>query len=916
MDVLSLWSHWTRSLVMQEASSTYASGDKLPWLLAAKVQPPDLIQSYTRRVDLIERVEPLRPLTVLRAPAGFGKTSLLTDVYHRARQAGRLAAWLTIDEEDGPGILDAYLAFAFTQAGLALDLTQEIAYDSTAGEPTRRRTKYLSADIGAAARPCLLVLDDAEKIVHSEAVQSINFLLQHAPPNLCIALGLRENPGLDLAGAVLAGNGVYLTVDQLRFRKSDIGRFFGSTLSRRELDELEERSEGWPVVLRAYRNMKLDRGGRQRAMQDLADGTGSAAEWLVERLLQHLAPDDRRVLLDMALFDYVDPQLASDVLDIVDVRARVESFVLLDGLLQVDDAGRLRLHPMLREYCAALYQRESPRQFAEMHGRIARAEAQQGHVVQALRHAKEADDNRLLGELVEQAGGARIWARLGAKGIAAVESFLNLEVIEAFPRAGLVRVVLLGQTSRVAEALALYGRLAAATKGFTEDRPGGDDLALREDDLLIQAAMSGFSCRPLDAPEVQAMLAGTERAAANEGTDPIVKGALNLLLGIVDQMRGAFDAAWRRGDQSIDSFEQAGAAYGCMFARLHLGSVAFAQGRLDEALDHYASARPTTVAEVMATEVRHARSVSGPQYASPDLLAIANLGWFDVYAAAYSLTAEQAFEAGGHRAALLAVEDAKVRSRAKGLVSVERYLDALQVYWLLRDGRVDAAEQAWRDFELPTDTAALLDLDLAGWRRVEVSTCARIHLHLAREEFDAAAALAKSLCATAEEHGLRRMLMNGVALAMATESLAGHGDDAAMQMSRFLDLADEVGIVRPLARVRTQALAVLTLLVDKTTGTRRATVVRLLAKLGAEEESELPPYSRRELEVVLGIEQGLRNKEIADQLGITEHGVRYHLKKLYAKTNAAERADMVRRVREQETATRTANGGSTEDHAT
>ena len=901
---------------MRSPGSTYADGDALPWLLAAKVQPPDLIQSYTRRIDLIERIEPLRAVTVLRAPAGFGKTSLLADVYHRARQGGRLAAWLTIDEEDGPGILDAYLAFAFTQAGLALDLTQEIAYDSAAGEPTRRRTKYLSAAIAAVGRPCLLVLDDAEKIVHQGAVQSVNFLLQHAPPNLCIALGLRENPGLDIAGTVLAGNGVYLTVDQLRFSKPDIGRFFGGTLSRRELNELEARSEGWPVVLRAYRNMKLDKGSRRRAMRDLTDGTGMAAEWLGERLLQDLAPDDRKLLLDMALFDYINPTLANDVLGIGNARTRVESLVVLDGLLQVDDAGGMRLHPMLREYCAALHQRKSPQRFAEMHGRIARAQAQQGHVVQALRHAKEAGDNTLLGELVEQAGGARIWARLGAKGIAAVEKFLNVEVIEAFPRAGLVRVVLLGQTSRVAEALALYGRLAAATRGFTKDRPGGNDRALREDDLLIQAAMSGFSCRPLDTPEVQAMLASTERAAANEDTDPIVKGALNLLLGIVDQMRGAFAAAWRRGGQSIDSFEQAGAAYGCMFTRLHLGSVAFAQGRLDEALDCYARARPATVAEVMATEVRHERSVFAPQYASPNLLAIANLGWFDVYAAAYSLTAEQAFETGGPLAALLVVEDAKARSRAKGLLSVEHYLNALQVYWLLQDGQIEAAEKAWRDFDLPTDADALLDLEMTGWRRVEVSACARIHLHLAREEFAAASALAKALCAIAEEHGLRRMLMNGVALAMAAESLAGRGDDAARQMTRFLDLADEVDIVRPLTRVRTQALAVLAFLVEKAAGARRATVVRLLAKLGIEENPEPPPYSQRELEVVLGVEQGLRNKEIADRLGITEHGVRYHLKNLYAKTNAKGRTDVVRRVREQETALRSANGLGPQDHAT
>ena len=90
-------------------------------------------------------------------------------------------------------------------------------------------------------------------------------------------------------------------------------------------------------------------------------------------------------------------------------------------------------------------------------------------------------------------------------------------------------------------------------------------------------------------------------------------------------------------------------------------------------------------------------------------------------------------------------------------------------------------------------------------------------------------------------------------------------------------------------------------------------MVRLLAKLGIDEDPKSPPYSQRELEVVLGVEQGLRNKEIADRLGITEHGVRYHLKNLYAKTNTKGRIDVVRRVREQETAQRTANGLGPQD---
>lgn len=873
-----------------------------PWLLAAKVQPPDLIQGYTRRSDLLTRIEPLQRITVLRAPGGFGKTSLLADIYHRERRSGRRTAWLTVDEDDGPGIIDMYLAYAFEEAGLTMDSTQNVDYEGDGETPTRRRTVLLARAIEHYGRPCLLVLDDVEKITQPHALQSINFLLQHAPNNLCIALGMRRNPGIDFASSVLSGNGVYLTADQMRFSKADIGAFFNGSLSRRELNELEQHSEGWPVVLRAYQNIRMNRRGLRggsAAVQDLTAGGGVVAEWLGERLLQGLAEDDRRLLLDIALFDYINPTLANEVLGTTNVRARVESLVALDGLLQIDDDGGLRLNPILKEYCVALSQREDPQRFREMQGRIARAEAQQGHVVQALRHARDAGDTTLLGELVEQAGGARIWARLGAKGIAAVDSFLNSDVVETYPRAGLVRVVLLGQTSKLGEAMALYGRLAAATSGFRKDRPGGNDRELRDDNLLIQASMAGFSCRTLDAPEVQQMLASSERRASADDAHPIVQGALNLLLGVVDQMRGHFDAAWRRGTASLDAFARADAAYGGVFTRLHLGSVAFAQGRVDEALAQYSGAQPTVVAEVMALELIHERSVSRPQRNSPDLSEVANLGWFDVYAAAYGLAAELAFETGGAQAALLVVEDARATSKDKGMVGLEKHLDALHLHWLLQDGLVAAAEQAWRDLDLPTETAHLLDLELLGWRRAEAVTCARIHLLLLREEFDAAQALAAALCAIAEKRGLRRMLMNGVALSMAAESLAGRGERAAEQMARFLTLAEEVDYVRPLARVRDQALAVLPDMIDRSTRTRRNSLVQLLSALSADTDST-PTFTAREMEVVRGVEQGLRNKEIANELGITENGVRFHLKKLYSKTGAKGRNDVARIVRAHE----------------
>ena len=119
-----------------------------------------------------------------------------------------------------------------------------------------RRTEFLVAAIEAHGTPCMLVLDDVDRIASREALDTINFLIHNGPRNLCIAIAGRENPGLDIANAVLDGQGVYLTVDQLRFSKPWIARFFGGALSRRELSLFAERTDGWPVALRVYRNMR------------------------------------------------------------------------------------------------------------------------------------------------------------------------------------------------------------------------------------------------------------------------------------------------------------------------------------------------------------------------------------------------------------------------------------------------------------------------------------------------------------------------------------------------------------------------------------------------------------------------------------------------------------------------------------
>ena len=893
-----------RAVLDGEAAARDAS-----WpLLKAKVQPPRLVPGYHRRDDLMERLKPLRRLTVLKAAGGFGKTTLLADVCRLWREDGRAAAWLTLDEQDAPGVLDAYLAYAFEHAGVALAESGHTAEQDVAmPHRARRRTELLCVAIEAHAKPCLLFLDEVDVVRDAGALNTLNFLLAHAPRNLHIAMALRDNPGLDLASAILNGDGIYLSADQLRFPKERIARFFDTKLSRRELGRIAERTEGWPVALRVYRNMRSGSGGRGQApgKARLADGdwdriTGVAADWLGERLLRNLADEDRQMLLDLSLFEWITPAFAAQVLQTADVRHRIDAMVALDGLVQPGtDANTLRLNPVLKDYCANQRSRENPQRFREIHRRIAEAEAKEGRLLPALRHASEADDDDLIGQCVEQCGGVRLWAHFGAKMLTAADAYLTAGVVEKFPRAALLRCTALTLAGRFAEAQELYMERGAATAFFTRDRAGGDEERLRDAHLLVQITLVGFACLPLSSPLVRQVLTAAEERLRAPLDDPVVSGALHMGLASVDQQRGMFDRSRKRFATANQLFTDCGASYALVSNNLHLGALAMAQGRTEDAARRFGEGGRTTIAEIFLLELGYERTLTRFSKQLPPLQQV--LGWFDVYAAAYGLAADLAFDKGNAQAALLVVDEAGEQARAKGHVTVLRFLAGLRVRWLVRDGLADQAEQAWQRNKLPTEAAKLVSLERQSWREMEAICCARARLLAATGKLAEGRELLRAFCDVCAERGLQRALLSGLAVAMHVEHLAGDAAAAAAHLLRYLRLTRKVDLLRPLMREREATLYALDAFLagpaDGQTDALLRQAQSLHEQMDEPAKPSAPTLTERELAIVQGVEDGLRNKEIARHLGLSENGVRYHLKNIYRKTGARSRIDAARRAK-------------------
>ena len=870
------------------------------WLLKAKVSTPGLGGGYVPRDTLLERLDAVFEcrFAVLQAPAGFGKTTLLADFSRGKQEQGLVAGWISLDEDDTPGLFGSYLAYALECAGLDLSVLNDL--DAWSSSPVAYQVGLLARAIDLHGAPCLLVLDEVDRLPRG-TIRLIQRLMDHAPGNLHLALAFRSNPGIDLTMQVFDGSGFVVDAEALLFSRAEIARFFGDTLSRRELIEIEERTGGWPVAVRVCGNSRAGDTGRPGTAASRITG-----EFVRMRLLRGLSDEDRRFVCELAVFDWIDPDLVDEVLGSTDSRERIAALSSLDGLLTSIGEERLvrRLHPLVRDCCTELLAIEDRARERSLHVGIARALARRGQLISAWRHARAAGDEALVAELVEGAGVFEMWLRHGLTTLFSAAEFLTPENTASHPRLQLLRSIVLRLSVQVDEATALYESVERKTDGFTRDREGGDAEALAVEGVFALLILTGGSHVTLDR-EVDTLL------PADEVSDDDERGALRLgarhmlLCGscyerarLDECRRHAALARTRFGDES---------RYVAIPLDVYRGMAAMAQGRVQEAAECYERARRRTRSDYSADACLAAcvdavtleldlerNREKGIEQRTLDGLAELHAIWTDIDSAAAGVAAELTWQQHGARAVMGLLTKSLDRARLLRSETLSRCVSGLLVFYLAEAGRSAQAARMWRDLGLPDDPAALLDLDGQSWRTMESLACARVRLLTEQGEFAAAEALAAALCATASERGLLRTRLRGLALSMIAAERAGDKDRALARLVEFLRLAWPAEYVRPLIRCPDVSLAVLRRLLDTEPDPGSRDAAGSILEQLAGRQPNAPVFSEREVQVLAAVRHGLRNHEIATRLGISQPGVRFHLANIYRKTGVSDRREAVR----------------------
>lgn len=900
---------------MSSVSSAKAVRAVQPWLVRQKVMLPSPVGGYVDRPFLVRQSDPMRRrLTVIHAPGGYGKTTLLAAACRRRREAGDIVAWLTLDEGDNDHkTLATYLDFAFAAAGLETEASlgddPQVAYDDD-------RVNALMAGI-ANRGPCALALDEVQLLNAPESIAVVNHLIRYGPPNLHLALACREVPeGVDAAAPIFEGRGLAINTAQLRFGKPEIARFYDDALAPAEIAELEDASQGWPIALCIHRNTYKERASFSKARQ-------LAANWIEARLWSGMSPGAREFVLDIGLFDWLETSIVDGVLGPGSMR-RLRATRALAGLAQPaggDDGDVMVLHPLVKQYCMEHRRRTSPERFRAIHRAIAKALAHDGKIIVAMRHASEAGDHRLIGAILEGAGAALYWLRNGLTMLEAANELATPEARAMFPRVALMHCMALFVFGSHEPALQAYAELHTRTEGLTADRDGGNDKDLNVERVVFEYLAAWVGCRPIGTPEMDALMSAIARIAQDDDVDPFVRGLAEHALGSLESAKGNLDAAMSWLERARPEFARS-SPYMMMYVDLQIGFVAMCQGRVADAaaairLAREAAARNeyrrdagvSLVGEIAAIELESERTgfvVPGSRVPATLAEYGSNAAALHAFAAGVEFAAESALRDGDPDRSANTLEEAARFAHATGRATLGRCVAGQRVSLLAATGSTEEAQRLWTESGLPEQARDIVDLKGQTWREMEAIACAAIELRTAQSDFDAAREIVDATLAVCAEQGLKRTLMRSLALAMVAEHRAGNAPGAKARLAEYIELYAETDYARPLLRKREVALEVLRSMdradVDQRLHNVMAALAGILEDRPAADESAAgeadaaPELTARERQVVARLED-LPDKRIASMLNLSHDGVRYHVRNIFRKLGVSDRHDAVRRAR-------------------
>ena len=880
-------------------------------LLATKFSVPREPKAAVLRRRLLDLLDTgmQGPLTLVAAPAGAGKSALVSSWIAEDRPPGPVA-WLSLDADDA----DRRRFWRAVLATLARATGDEaVAALAVSPREPMNIEMVLPALVDALAgreQPIVLVLDDFDAVMNA-VHEDLERLTRFPPPALRLVIVTRADPPIGLGRLRLDGSLSEIRAADLNFSLDEAGALFdalGIALAPEDLSRLWRRTEGWAAALRLAAVSLQHHPDPSGFIEYFAGADATMSDYLVSEVLTRQPPELRDFLLRTSVVDTLSADLADALTGTTDghaMLARLEHGGVLTTPL--DERGTWhRYHPLFAELLRAELRAQLPQEAPLLHRRAARWLAEHGDDAAALRHAAAGSAWDLAADLTTTR-----WFHMMINGemgtLRHILETMPRECVEASPELGLAfGGALLARGDHVGAQLYL--------------RRADEDVALVPPDRRAQfaasrAAMGLYDGRLRGDPKaaLQAARELLERDVVLENDDlsSSVRSFVLGQLGIVELWTGDLDSATGHLERAHASAVEAGNDWTALAAVAHLAVARAFRGDIVRAL------RDADQAVSLAERRGWGRS--------------------EPAGAAYCVQAAVAIQRGRREEAVILVARAsealhETRDRPlRAVLALNRVLllsdggepeAALSVLQVARDEVGDWPVLAPLDDQLLAREALLRaalgerEVGRALLERAERETATSVpvanalaRLRLLEGDPDAARDVLAPHLGVGDDASANGMPVSVRAEAwlldaLALDALAEH-DDAASSLERSLDLAEPAGLsrlivehgnlVRPLLHRHVRhgtahpAIVGEALETIEHRGSERSRAVAVLLS---------EPLSEREQAILRYLPTMMSNQEIAGELFVSVNTVKTHLKAIYRKLDVSGRREAVQRGRE------------------
>ena len=898
--------------------TTAAPGGPPSSLMRTKLYRPRTSGDIISRTRLIERLHAALSgtVTLVSAPAGFGKTTLLAQW---VQTIDRPSVWLSLDENDNELRVFVHLLIAALQSVFA-DACQATASLLTAPQfpPAERVATLLINDLADVPVDVILVLDDYH-LIHTREVHSLlELLISHLPPQAHLVLATRADPPLPLARWLAQGQLHELRGADLRFTRTEtqtfLARVLGKEAAPAAADALEERTGGWIAMMRLAALSLRSAADPAALLERLRHSPDRAiSSYLVEEVLDQLAPAVHELLVRTSLLEQFCAELCRAVMGndatYEQVRATLDWLERANiFIVPLDERqGWYRFHHLFKQLLQQRLQaHSSTEELATLHRRASAWYAEQGLVEQAIQHALEARDVPGATSLVE----AQFFWAFEQEQLVQMEHCLSLlpeEQIHASPVLLVARAWISqahGQLTELPGLLTAAEQLLAATDSGASD---AHDAPFR----LLRAVMAAlWSLFQFFTGQTQASRQSARHALAwsAPGEEHLASHA-NFFLALSNQATGQEEVALVALQQGLrDQATRLSSTARLLFAQ---ALVYLAAGKLQQ-VEH--------TARHLLRLAQEADLALSQNYAHW-LLGVVHSEWNKLDAAIYHFSVVVANQ---HQAHFWVVQDAMrglaLAYQAQGLsIQAQETAHAL-LEWMQEQHNMRELMTAYAfcgRLALLQDEVeeALQWLEMAGDQKVagpmmffEDPPITKARLLLAQGDEVSVAqgqALLTHLLQHVEAMHNTRKTINVLALQAWAYDLKGRLTEALDALERALALGRPGGFLRTFADL--PPLAKLLQELRKRRKARRAvdskldayvqrilvamspTVSQAVSKEELLRQEGLEPLTERELHILRLLDKDLTNKEIARELVVTPGTVKVHTTNVYRKLSVNNR---------------------------